>query len=71
MQRTTTKQEKIIDNLTSLYSQRAIKSRRQIITSAGKDVENSEPHSLLVEIKWCSYFENSLAVLQEVKHRVI
>ena len=32
------------------------KSRRQIITSVGKDVENSDPHSLLVEIKWYSHF---------------
>ena len=37
----------------------------------GRIWRNWQPHTLLVGIKWCNHFGNSLPVLQKVKHTVI
>lgn len=46
--------------------------QRQIITSIGEDAEKLEPsYNIIGNTKWYRALENSIAILQNLKQRVI
>jgi hypothetical protein len=58
---------------TSLFIREMKNKHNEILfyteASAGADVENCKPYTLLVGVQWCSHCEKKLVVSQHVKYQ--